>query len=68
MAAKRPKARELRTISEAELRAQIDALRQELWETRLKARSGAGAPQVHQMRDARRQLARVLTVSRERAS
>ncbi len=68
MAQKRPKARELRTISTEELRDQVQALRQELWETRLKARSGAATAPSHEIRQARRQLARVLTISRERTT
>ena len=60
----RQKPAQLRSLPEAELRAQIQALRQELWELRVKARDGS-LQQNHLLPLARRQLARVATLLRE---
>lgn len=66
MAQPRPKPKDLRGLPEADLRAQVQALRQELWELRVKARDGA-LQQTHVLPIVRRQLARVETVLREQA-
>ena len=58
--------KELRGLGETELHAQIDKLRQELWEQRVKAKEGA-LPQTHQLGKARRQIARIRTILREQA-
>ena len=63
-AAKRPKAHELRGLPSADLRAQVQQLRQELWQQRLKVREGS-LQQTHELRAARRQIARVATVLNE---
>ena len=62
--AKRPKAQELRGLPAADLKAQVEQLRQELWQQRLKVREGA-LQQTHQLRAARRQIARIATVLNE---
>ena len=64
MAAKRPKAKELRAMPAADLKQHIAQLRQELWQQRLKARDGS-LQQTHQLSAARRQVARIQTVLRE---
>ena len=65
MAQKRQKAKDLRTLPDPELQEQLKALRQELWQDRLKITSGA-LPQVHRPAAHRRQIARIHTVLRER--
>ena len=65
MADTRPVAKELRALPEADLNAQLEKLRQELWQQRVKMKEGA-QQQTHQGGDMRRQIARVLTVMRER--
>ena len=68
MATKRPKTSELRGLPAAELRQQIQQLRQELWQQRLKARDGS-LQQTHQLGAARRHIARIETVlSEQRAT
>ena len=64
MADKQPKAKELRTMPAADLNAQIQSLRQELWSHRTKARDGA-LQQTHVLRVLRRQEARIQTILRE---
>lgn len=64
MAEKRPTASALRGLPEADLTAQLAALRQELWQHRNKA--GEGAQQTHRASQVRRQVARVLTMLNER--
>jgi ribosomal protein L29 len=56
-----PKSKELRTLPEVELHAQLLKARQKLWQDRLKAREGA-LQQTHELRLTRRQIARVQTV------
>ena len=65
MAEKRPQASALRALPEADLRAQLAALRQELWQRRNKTGEGA-QPQTHEIPGVKRQVARVLTVLHER--
>ena len=57
--------KELRGQSEAELAAQLDKLRQEMWQTRMKVRDGA-LQQHHLLSRARRQVAQIQTILRER--
>lgn len=64
MANKRVRAKELRAQTAQELREQIVALRQDLWQQRLKAREG-GLQQTHQLSASRRHLARIATVLNE---
>ena len=61
MADKQPSAKELRTMPAAELTAQLQTLRQELWGYRTKARDGA-LQQTHLLRALRRQMARIQTI------
>ena len=64
MAEKRPGTKELRGLPEADIRAQLAKLRQDLWQQRVKTREGA-LPQTHQLRLMRRQIARIQTVLAE---
>ena len=61
---KRPMIKELRALPPVELQAQLQTLRQELWQRRLKAKDGS-LKQTHQLRFVRRQIARVQTLLRE---
>jgi ribosomal protein L29 len=61
MAAKWPKANELRAMPEGELRTQLDKLTQELWHARQRTAEGA-QQQTHRFSALRRQIARVHTV------
>ena len=54
---------DLRALPEADLRAQLDQLRGELWHKRIKLREGA-LQQTHDLRRLRRQIARVQTALR----
>lgn len=65
MAEKRLRAHELRTLQETELNAQLQTLRRELWAGQMKARNGS-LQQPHRLTEAKRQIARILTVLRER--
>lgn len=67
MATKRMSAKDLRAQSAQELRDQIVALRQDLWQQRMKAREG-GLQQTHQLSAGRRHLARINTVLNEQRS
>ena len=62
--AKLPRAKDLRALPEADLNAQLDQLRREIWQNRLKARDGSSA-QTHQRPALKRQIARILTVLQE---
>ena len=64
MAAKAVKASELRGVPEAELKTQIETLRKEMWQHRIKVSTGA-AQQMHRQRQIRRQIARTLTIINE---
>ena len=64
MAEKRPKAKELRALPEADLRAQLEKLRQELWDHRIKVKAGS-LQQTHLLPTVKRQMARLETVLRE---
>lgn len=63
MTTKLPRAKELRALPEPELRAQLDALRQQVWRDRLKMKEGT-VQQTHMIRLSRRQIARLQTVLR----
>ena len=65
MADKRPTTKELRALPDADIRQQLDVLRQELWQSRLKAKEGS-LQQTHQIPAARRQIARIHTLLAER--
>ena len=64
MAEKRPKAKELRALPEGDLRAQLDKLRQELWDHRIKVKAGS-LQQTHLLPMVKRQIARLETILRE---
>jgi ribosomal protein L29 len=64
MSGKRPRPQELRALSGTELSAQLEKLKEELWQHRINTTEGA-KPQVHEGRAIRRQLARILTIMRE---
>ena len=53
--------KDLRALPEADLRGQLDKLRRELWQQKIKLREGA-LQQTHVVRQLRRQIARVSTV------
>ena len=55
------KPNELHALPDGDLQAQLDTLRKELWNHRLKLREGS-LQQNHQVASMRRQIARVLTV------
>ncbi len=61
MADRLPTATELRGLPAADLATQLDALRQQLWQARIKIQEGS-LQQGHQIRLLRRQMARVSTV------
>ena len=67
MAESRIDTKALRAAPAADLVAQVDALRRERWEHRLKLADGS-IRQTHRLRILRRQLARILTVQREQAA
>lgn len=56
--------KDLRAMSTPDLQQQLHALRQELWQQRLKAKAGA-LQQTHLIPMTRRQIARAFTVLRE---
>ena len=64
MAERRPTAKTLRALPAADLAAQRDTLRRELWQHRLKAKDGS-LQQMHHLGALRRQIARILTVQHE---
>ena len=64
MAEKPSSVQDLRGMSQADLNAQLEKLRQELWQHRVKIQEGA-LQQTHLLAAARRQIARVQTVLRE---
>jgi ribosomal protein L29 len=63
---RQPRAKELREMSETDLKEKAQQLHQELWRFRLKVREGAETHS-HQASHLRRQKARIYTVLRERA-
>ena len=66
MAEKLPKVKDLRALPTTELQGQLQSLRQELWQHRLKAKDGS-LQQTHHLRFVRRQIARVQTLLKEQA-
>ncbi len=66
MAEPRVSMHDLAAMPEADLRAQVEKLRQELWQARLKAKDGS-LQQTHLLSARRRQIARVLTALRQQA-
>ena len=59
-----PNTKALRGMNAADLREQVEKLRQDLWQQRVKTEVGA-TQQHHRRRAARRQIARVLTILNE---
>ena len=66
MAEKPARTQVLRTLPDTELTAKLQSLRREVWDGRMKAKGGA-LRQPHRLRQAKRQIARILTVLRGRA-
>ena len=52
---------ELRALPDADLTAQLEKLRRDMWQNRLKAKDGSSL-QTHQLLAFRRQIARIQTV------
>ncbi len=67
MAQKLPKTKDLRVLPDPEIRTELEKLRQEQWQYRIKAKDGS-LKQSHHLPLIKRQIARVLTVIRERPS
>lgn len=63
MAERPPAMKELRAMPLADLDAQQDRLRRELWQHRVKAKEGS-LQQTHRLRALRRQIARIQTAAR----
>ena len=66
MAQKLPKTKDLRALPDPEIHTELEKLRQELWQHRLKARDGS-LQQSHHLPLVKRQIARIHTLLRERA-
>ena len=66
MAQKLATAKALRELPRADLLAQVEKLRQELWQHRIKTKEGA-ATAMHHIPVLRRQIARIHTVLKEAA-
>ena len=64
MAQKPATAKALRELPRADLLAQVEKLRQELWQHRIKTKEGA-ATEMHHIPALRRQIARIHTVLKE---
>ena len=64
MAETRPAFSELRRLPGADLNTQLEKLRQELWQLRVKTKDGA-SQQTHHAAIIRRQIARIMTALRE---
>ena len=67
MAEQRMDTKALRAAPAADLAAQVDAVRRERWDHRLKMAEGS-VRQTHRLRLLRRQLARILTIQREQGT
>lgn len=65
MGERMPRAKDLRALSEEELKTKLQQAHRELWQHRLKAREGA-LQQVHALRGTKRQIARLSTLLNER--
>ena len=59
--------KDLRGLPAAELKSKVDGIKQEIWQHRIKAKSGA-LQQVHQIGALRRQIARIETVLSQQRS
>ena len=59
-----PRAKELRGTPAAELSTQLQSLRKELWQQRVKTKDGS-LQQTHRLGQLRRQIARIQTIVRE---
>ena len=57
--------KELRQLPEGELHTQMDTLRQEIWQNRIKLKQGA-SQQTHVVRKAKRNIARIQTLLNEK--
>ena len=66
MAQNLSKIKDLRALPDAEIRAELEKLRQERWQSRLKMKDGS-LQQSHHMPLVKRQIARIHTLLRERA-
>ncbi len=64
MPEKSPRAKELRAMPAAELSTQLQSLRSELWQHRVKTKDGS-LQQTHRLGQLRRQIARIQTIARE---
>ena len=62
---KLPRTSELRALPDADLTAQLEKLRRDMWQNRLKAKDGS-SQQTHHLLAFRRQIARIQTVLTER--
>ncbi len=58
------RAKELRSMTTSDLQGQLEKLRRDLWQLRLKAKDGS-LQQTHELASRRRQIARVHTVLNE---
>lgn len=67
MAEQRVDTKTLRATSAADLAAQVNAIRRERWDHRLKLADGS-VRQTHRLRLLRRQLARMLTIQKQQAA
>ena len=67
MAQTLPKAKDLRALLDPEIRTELETLRQQLWQHRLKAKDGS-LQQSHHMPSVKRQIARIQTILQERTT
>jgi ribosomal protein L29 len=58
---------DLRGMGQADLQAELEKLRRELWDQRVKAKEGA-LQQTHLLGHARKQIARIRTILREQTA
>lgn len=65
MADKHSSTKELRGLPDADLQAQVEKLQREIWHNRVKARDGS-LQQTHVLSAARKQIARLRTIQREK--
>lgn len=66
MAEKQVRGEALRALSVEELNAQLQTLRRELWQDRVKAAGSGSMQRSHRLKQDRRHIARILTVLRGR--
>ena len=67
MANKLPKAKDLRAMPDSDIRTELEKIRQEIWQYRLKTKDGS-LQQSHHVGSAKRQIARIQTILQERAT